>query len=97
MRNRAATVAGSPESSGRARFAVSALFELPAEQRSVDLHVVPINNEAGDSSQLRLSFELENDCGSVMTCLEPMDTHCAINWIDEPNFADAGSLVHTSW
>ena len=55
---------------------------------------VPINGDAGDGSEWCLSFQLEKRRASVMTCFQAVDTHSAINGLDEPNFAHSSTFVN---
>ena len=56
-------------------------------------HAGPINGDARNGRDLCFPFEGETGRVSVMSRFESVDHHGAIDRLDEPDLADAGSLV----
>jgi hypothetical protein len=56
-------------------------------------HLFPINGDLGHRGDLCLSFEFEKGYGPIVTSFKPVDRHCAIDGMYEPDFANAGALV----
>src|SRR3569833_1268611 len=56
-------------------------------------HQVPVNGDPRDRCELCLPFELENGRVPITPCFEAVNRHRALNGIDEPNLAYAGTFV----